>query len=107
MLFLCEHALGVNPYSIITYFFYSGYKVSVTYDINKFDTLSKRSKANILVYLHSEGGHYFAFKWKGSEFVGYNVLNDEIKPSPLGKSIKAFIRSRNYWRREYMLISIS
>ena len=103
----CGGVLGVNPYSIITYFFYSGYKVSVTYDINKFDTIAKKSKANILVYLHSKGGHYFAFKWKGSEFMGYNVRNDDTKPYQLGKSIKAFIRSGDYWRREYILISIS
>ena len=103
----CGGVLGVNPYSIITYFFYSGYKVSVTYDINKFDTLAKKSKANILVYLHSKGGHYFAFKWQNSQFWGYNVSNRDKSSKPLGKSIKAFIRNGNYWQREYMLISIS
>ena len=71
------------------------------------DSESKRSKANILVYLHSKGAHYFAFKWKGSEFVGYNVSNCDKSSKPLGKSIKAFIRNGNYWQREYMLISIS
>ena len=98
--------LGINPYSVINYFFYQGYRVSVTYDINRYDTVARRNRANILLYLYTWGAHFIAFNWQGSEFVGYNVAKSDTESHKLGKSIRSFIRSISN-RCEYMLISIS
>ena len=89
---------GINPYSVINYFFYQGYRVSVTYDINRYDTVVRRNRANILLYLYTWGAHFIAFNWQGSEFVGYNVVKSDTESHRLGKSIRSFIRENQSGR---------
>ena len=90
----------------MTLTFYQGYRVSVTYDINRYDTVAMRNRANILLYFSIEGAHYIAFNWQGAQFVGYNVTNHDTEPFKLGQSVRSFIRRKSN-RCEYMLISIS
>ena len=75
----CGGFLGINPYSVINYFFYRYCKVTVTYDINKYDAIAKRNRANILVFTHSRGAHYVAVKWIGYAFIGYNTYSNSTK----------------------------
>ena len=101
----CGGFLGINPYSVINYFFYRYCKVTVTYDINKYDAIAKRNRANILVFTHSRGAHYVAVKWIGYAFIGYNTYSNSTGEDNLSRSLVYFLKKNHYGN--VMLISIS
>lgn len=97
--------MGVQPYAITHFFRFRKYKVTVTYNVNKFDTVAKKHKANIIWYWFDRvNAHYVAIKWDGKKFVGYNTFSNSSGPDDWGKSIKAFLNRRDY--RASLLISI-
>ena len=77
---------GVQPYAVTHYFRFRGYKVETTYNPKKVDSVAKKHTCNILFYWHSSGAHYFATKWDGTQFVGYNVWGS-TGPEYLGTSL--------------------
>ncbi len=98
-------ALGIQPYAITHFFRWRGYKVTVTYDTSKFDTVAKKNKANIVWYWHGKGAHYVALKWNGSAFLGYNTYAQSSGVDIWGTSISGYISGNNW--TGCMLISIS
>lgn len=98
-------AFGVQPYAVTHYFRFRGYKVETTYNSQKVDSVAKKHTCNILFYWHNSGAHYFATKWNGSQFVGYNVWGSN-GPEYLGKLLSKSFHN-NQKRKIGVLISIS
>ena len=96
---------GVQPYAVTHYFRFRGYKVETTYNPKKVDSVAKKHTCNILFYWHSSGAHYFATKWDGTQFVGYNVWGS-TGPEYLGTSLSKKFHNNNK-RKLGVLISIS
>ena len=96
---------GIQPYAVTHYFRFRGYKVETTYNSKNVDSVAKKHTCNILFYWHSSGAHYFATKWDGSQFVGYNVWGSN-GPEYLGKSLSQKFHN-NQKRKIGVLISIS
>ncbi|MCI9415261.1 MAG: RHS repeat-associated core domain-containing protein, partial [Clostridiales bacterium] len=68
-------ALGVNPFVMSGYFESQGYSVNrVTVGLSEGsrDFYSQRAEACVMLYTHSEGMHYIAYKWNGVKYVAYN-----------------------------------
>ena len=96
--------LGINPYSVVAYFKYLGYKVTITYSKSKYDSVAKKNTANINFYFHSSGGHFVALKWSGGKFKGYNTYSNSIKVDDWSTSISGFMKKEGF--SGGMLISI-
>lgn len=95
--------LGIHPLTIIAFFHIRGYKVTLSFNPNKFDEIAKKNKANIVFYLYNIRGHFFAFNWDDEIFKAYNIFNNQ-KSIRTFSSIKTFIRKKGWF---YLLISIS
>lgn len=96
---------GVFPFAVANYFRVRGYNVKTTYNSKKVDGVAKNHDANILFYWHSSGAHYFATKWDGGKFIGYNVYSGETNLRNLGDSLSK--RFRKGTNKIGVLISIS
>ena len=96
---------GVFPFAVANYFRVRGYSVKTTYNSKKVDSVAKDHTANILFYWHSSGAHYFATKWDGTQFIGYNVWGAK-GPEYLGDSLTKQFHN-NQGRKIGVLISIS
>ncbi len=96
---------GVHPFAVSNYFRMRGYKVKTTYNAQKVDEVAKEHTANILFYWHSSGAHYFATKWDGKQFVGYNVFGGKCREL-LGYSLSKKFHN-NKKTKIGVLISIS
>ena len=96
---------GVFSFAVANYFRVRGYKVKTTYAAKKIDDVAKKHTANILFYWYGSGAHYFATKWDGTQFVGYNVWGSN-GPESLGDSLSKKFHN-NQKRKIGVLISIS
>ena len=96
------------PAFIARFFKSRGYLVTVTYNVDDFDSSTvKNATANILYYTKSITGHYVALNWDSSQFkyVDYNVTSKNSRTDNIGTSIKDYLSGKNYKGR--VLISIS
>ncbi len=96
------------PAFIARFFKSRGYVVTVTYNVDDFDSNTvKNATANILYYTQSITGHYVALKWDSSQlkYVDYNVTSKNSRTDNIGTSIKDYLSGKYYKGR--VLISIS
>ena len=70
---------GVSTNTVTTFFRQEGYTVTKTTDVNKYDEVAKKHKANILCYYYLWGAHYVAVEWNGKTFNAYNMYSNRTE----------------------------
>ena len=82
---------GINPLAIPNYYlskgFHSMHNTIPFVMPDNIEAVAQNSTACILFYSHSEGAHYTALQWNGTQ---YNIYNDII---PNSSSIKNYMQS--------------
>jgi RHS repeat-associated protein len=71
--------IGVMPIPIVNYFRNRGYRVKLSFNINEFDSIAKRSGAVIICFAYKWGVHYYAAHWDHGFFITYNFVSNDKK----------------------------
>lgn len=78
-----------------------GYRVGVTSDPRRFDTLAAQADAAILFYYWRNGlrlgAHFVALHRTPSGFVGYNTYTNSAAPDAYGPSLSGFLKKQGYF----------
>lgn len=78
-----------------------GFPVKMIFDPRKFDSAAKAAPASILFFRWKQGvklgAHFAAFRYNGSQFMGFNTFKTSRGPDPWGDSLPAFLKSHRYF----------
>ena len=78
-----------------------GFPVKVHFDSRKFDQAAREAPASILFFRWKRGfkigAHFAAFRFNGSQFIGFNTFQSSSRPDPWGDSLPGFLRQHGYF----------
>ena len=78
-----------------------GFSTGMYFDSRKFDEAAKTAPASILFFRWRNGAkigaHFAAFRYNGSQFIGFNTFRHSAGPDPWGDSLPVFLKQHRYF----------
>ena len=83
------------------FFLQRGFRVKLTANKKKFDSLAKESDVCILFYRWRKkwklGAHFVALRYSDGRFNGYNTYKNSTGPDSYGPGLTEFLRKKKYF----------
>ena len=93
--------LGTTFWGPAQCFRHWGFPVKMYWDSRKFDAAAGNAPASILFFRWKRGirlgAHFAAFRFNGSQFIGFNTFKNSHGPDPWGSSLPVFLKQHHYF----------